>query len=76
MCIVKEPFHLSIFLPGPLVVYKEREAVLELQVVGSGLPELIFESLGHAVEFYGIEFFDGLFGKHGTPPFSGNIFCP
>jgi len=76
VCILKEPFHLSILLEGPLLVYKEREAVLELQVVGSGLPELIFESLGHAIEFHGIEFFDGLFGKHCDPPFSGNIFCP
>ena len=68
--ILKEPFHLSLLLPGPLLIHEEREALIKRQVIDPGMVELFFESLGHAVEFHAVEFFQGGFPQHCVSPFS------
>jgi len=67
--ILKEPFHFSLLLPGPLLIDEEREALIKRQVIDRGMVELFFESLGHAVESHVVEFFQGWFHKHGVSPF-------
>jgi len=67
--ILKESFHFSLFLPSPLLIDEEREALIKRQVVDRGVVELFFESLSHAVEFHVVEFFQGWFHKHRVSPF-------
>jgi hypothetical protein len=67
--ILKEPFHFSLFLPGPLLIDEEREALIKREVIECGMVDLFFESLSHAIEFHVVEFFQGGFHKHWGSPF-------
>lgn len=58
------PLHPGVLLPVPLAIDEQAEALGEAQGIASGLLELFLEGVGHAVEFQGVEFFEGLVVEH------------
>ena len=55
----------AIFFPDPLAFHQHRQAFVEAQVTALRLLLLFLPGLGQAVEFHGVEFFEGRFGQHG-----------
>ena len=56
--------HPGVLLPVPLAIDEQAEALGEAQGIAGGALELLPEGVGHAVEFQGVEFFEGLVVEH------------